>query len=104
MMPTAMADRIQDTPDEITKEIFACTSCSRNYLVTPNELLFYKKMQLPLPRHCFYCRHADRLRRRGPMKVYARTCAKCQKAIQTTYAPDRPEIIYCEPCYQQEVV
>ena len=28
---------------------------------------------------------------------------KCDVEFETSYAPDRPEIIYCEKCYQQEV-
>ncbi len=28
----------------------------------------------------------------------------CKKQFETTYAPERSEIIYCEPCYQSEVI
>lgn len=28
----------------------------------------------------------------------------CPNEFQTSYAPDRPEIVYCEACYQAEVV
>ena len=28
----------------------------------------------------------------------------CPNEFETTYSPDRPEIVYCEQCYQQEVV
>ncbi|MDI6602737.1 MAG: hypothetical protein QME57_01275 [Patescibacteria group bacterium] len=28
----------------------------------------------------------------------------CPNEFLTTYAPDRPEIVYCEKCYLQEVV
>jgi len=28
----------------------------------------------------------------------------CDVEFETTYAPDRPEIVYCEKCYQKEVV
>lgn len=27
----------------------------------------------------------------------------CQNEFETSYSPDRPEIIYCEKCYQQEI-
>jgi len=29
---------------------------------------------------------------------------QCQKGINQPYAPDRPETIYCEQCYNAEVV
>jgi len=28
---------------------------------------------------------------------------RCSNTFQTTYAPDRPEIVYCEDCYLKEV-
>ena len=27
----------------------------------------------------------------------------CPNEFLTTYAPDRPEIVYCEECYKREV-
>ena len=60
-------------------------------------------MNIPVPRRCFFCRHHDRITRRGPFKLWKRNCDKCKKEIRTNYAPERPEIVYCEKCYQQEV-
>lgn len=96
-------DHIQDVSDTITQEILSCIDCNRNYKITEPELLFYRKMILPIPRKCFYCRHKDRVTRRGPYKFWNRSCTKCDKSIVTNYAPDRPEIVYCEKCYQQKV-
>lgn len=96
-------DHIKDVTDSITSEILRCTDCNRNYKITAQELLFYRKMNISLPRKCFYCRHQDRIVRRGPYKFWNRNCAKCKKEIITNYAPERPEIVYCEKCYQQEV-
>ena len=103
MKPENIPDHIKDIPESITSEILACTECNRNYKITDQEFLFYKKMNLPIPRKCFYCRHQDRIVRRGPYKFWNRNCNKCNKEIITNYAPERPEIVYCEKCYQQEV-
>ena len=27
----------------------------------------------------------------------------CKNEFETSYAPDRPEIVYCEQCYNEEV-
>jgi hypothetical protein len=27
----------------------------------------------------------------------------CNNTFETTYAPDRPEIVYCDGCYKSEV-
>ncbi|MCE9548911.1 hypothetical protein K8Q98_00720 [Candidatus Nomurabacteria bacterium] len=101
--PRDIPDHIKDVPDFITKEVLQCLDCNRNYKITEQELLFYKKMNLPIPRKCFYCRHKDRIVRRGPYKFWNRACAKCEKGIVTNYSPERPEIVYCEKCYQKEV-
>ena len=96
-------DNIGDIPDGFIKETLACTECSRNYRLIERELKFYKKMNIPIPRKCWNCRFTDRIRRRGPYKFWKRACDKCNKEIMTNYAPDRPEIVYCESCYQKEV-
>lgn len=97
-------DHINDIKDEIVKEILRCIDCKRNYKITEQELLFYRKMKLPIPRKCFFCRHQDRIKRRGSYKFWDRKCDHCGKDIKTNYSPDRKEIIYCEKCYKQEVV
>ncbi|MCX6758058.1 MAG: hypothetical protein NTZ44_04225 [Candidatus Nomurabacteria bacterium] len=103
LLPENIPDHIKDIADDITKEILKCVDCERNYKIIEQELLFYKKMTLPIPRKCFYCRHKDRIVRRGPYKFWQRNCAHCNKEITTNYAPERPEIVYCEECYQQEI-
>lgn len=97
-------DHIKDVQDLIIAEVLKCKSCERNYKITGQELHFYRKMILPIPRKCFYCRHQDRIVKRGPYKFWERNCAHCNKLISTNYSPERPEIIYCEQCYQQEVI
>ncbi|KKP59766.1 MAG: hypothetical protein UR55_C0020G0001, partial [Candidatus Nomurabacteria bacterium GW2011_GWF1_34_20] len=51
------------------------------------------------------CRHYERLSQRNPMKLWHRSCMKegCTNEFETSYAPERSEIVYCEKCYQQEV-
>jgi CxxC-x17-CxxC domain-containing protein len=97
-------DHIKDVKDSIINEIFVCEDCGRNYKIIQQELQFYRNMILPLPRKCFFCRHIDRLKRRGVYQLFDRICAKCGKDIKTIYSPKHPEIVYCEQCYQQEVV
>ncbi|HTE48465.1 MAG TPA: hypothetical protein VK675_00980 [Candidatus Paceibacterota bacterium] len=101
--PEEIPDHIKDVSDNIMNEILKCIDCNRNYKIINQELLFYRKMNIPIPRKCFYCRHRDRIARRGPYKFWNRNCANCGKEIITNYAPDRPETVYCEKCYQQEV-
>lgn len=107
-------DSILDIDDSMLEQILACSSCSRNYKIVNNELIFYRRMNIPVPRQCFYCRHAGRLSWRNPMKICQRNCMceniqhhnhlgdVCSAEFETTISPNRSEIIYCETCYQSE--
>jgi CxxC-x17-CxxC domain-containing protein len=104
-------DSIAKVDEQILKEIIGCAhegkcnhQCTEAFKITPSDLKFYKRMGIPVPQLCPNCRHFARLSQRTPIKLYNRTCAKCGKDIQTSYAPDRPEIVYCKQCYQSEVV
>ncbi len=96
-------DNSNDVPETITQEILACSACGKNFKIIGEELVLYKKMHLPIPRKCSECRHRDRLAKRTPYKLWDRFCAQCATPVKTAYAPDRPEIVYCEKCYLKTV-
>lgn len=99
-------DSIHDVTDSITKEILVCTECNRNFRILDQELDLYRRMQVPIPRKCFHCRQDARLKKRNPYTLWHRQCMKtgCQNEFETTYSPDRPEIVCCESCYNASVV
>ena len=97
-------DHINDVPDAFTKEMLKCIACGKNYRIVPKELDFYRRISIPVPQKCPLCRERDRVKQLNPIKLYPRACAKCSMAMQTSYAPDCPEIVYCESCYNSEVV
>ncbi len=96
-------DDISDVPDEICQEVLACETCGKNYKIQKAELSFYRKMNLPIPHKCPDCRHMDRMKLRNPRQLFDQKCDKCGVDIQTTFAPNRPEKVYCEKCYLEEV-
>jgi len=98
-----MLDNISDAPDETPSHLYACEDCGKNYKIIERELAIYRKMNLALPRLCFSCRHKKRKTGRNPRQLHDRTCQKCSVEIKTTYSPDRPEIVYCEKCYQESL-
>ncbi|MCR4328160.1 MAG: hypothetical protein NUV53_01445 [Patescibacteria group bacterium] len=98
-----LPDHIKDVPDTLIKEILKCEQCGKNYQIIPMELQFLKRFNLPVPRQCPLCRDRARITQLNPMEIFSRTCSKCGVNIQTSYAPGRPEIVYCEGCYQNEV-
>lgn len=108
-----LGDDIKDVDDSIVDEIISCPNngnqeyqCSTAYRIVKDELVFYKQKNIPLPRRCPNCRHYQRLKYRNAMRLYTRNCMKegCVNKFETSYPPNRPEIIYCEKCYQNEVI
>lgn len=96
-------DSIVDVADTVTKEILQCESCLKNYRIVAQELAFYKQWSIALPRICNNCRHTRRMNMRNPRCLWSRECQKCSTPLETSYAPERSEVIYCENCYQQTV-
>lgn len=133
-MPASdLSDHIREATDRILKETIGCAhegkcreQCAGAFRITPIEFEFYREMNVPLPRLCPNCRHYARISQRNPLKLWKRKCrcgetrsqnrsygnttdhfhgaSSCPNEFQTSYAPERPEIVYCEQCYQSEVV
>jgi hypothetical protein len=117
-----LPDDIKEIDDSILEDIIQCAQCSSAFKIIPQELQFYRRMNLPLPKLCFNCRHRERAKGRNPLKLWHRQCmcdynvfknsanhphhkeGRCPNEFETSYAPDRPEIVYCESCYQSEVI
>jgi hypothetical protein len=113
IQPENIPDSIKDVPDSMTEEVLKCITCTKNYNIIPDELTFYRREGIPIPRNCPDCRYKKRFSLRLPRKLWHRTCMcdktnhnhdnPCPNTFETSYAPERPEIIYCESCYQKEV-
>ncbi|MDP3971241.1 MAG: hypothetical protein Q8P90_06170 [bacterium] len=107
-------DNIETAKDDITKTFLTCESCKKNYRILQNELAFYRKQNIPIPRTCFDCRHIERLHDRNPHALWHRQCmcsqpdhdheGQCPREFETAYSTDNPTIVYCEECYVKEVV
>ncbi len=124
--------KISDTDESIIKEIISCShegkcthGCATAFRLTKEELEFYTRMNIPVPHLCSNCRHYERTAYRNPLMLWERKCdctgkkskneqytntvphshgdATCAEKFQTSYSPERTEIIYCESCYQHEI-
>ncbi len=112
-----LPENINNTDENIINEVIQCSSqnsleekqkynlCATAFKITPLELTLYKILNLPIPEKCFACRRQDRFTLRNPRKLYHSKCMNkdCINEFETSYSPERPEIVYCEKCYQQEV-
>ena len=133
IISSQLPDHIKDVDDSILKETVGCVhqgtcgeQCTTAFKIILQELEFYRKMVLPLPRLCPNCRHYKRLKQRNPLKLWHCKCQcagssddrkiyqniaphfhgsdHCPNEFETSYAPGRPEVVYCEQCYRSEVV
>lgn len=102
--PMAVPDDVHHVDKDITKHIFLCEETQKPFKITPQELSFYERMQVPLPRQSPSARHRHRLMLRHPGQLWDRTCAKCSAVVASSYDPERPEMAYCEQCYQSSFI
>ncbi len=101
--PVTIPATIEEVSDDICQKILTCSVTGRPYKVIPQELKFYRQMNIPIPRKCPEQRHKERMAMRNPRRLWKRSCAQCKKNFETTYAPERPETILCEACYLKAV-
>ncbi|MDD3302346.1 MAG: hypothetical protein PHN31_02240 [Candidatus Gracilibacteria bacterium] len=94
---------IKEIPDDILNRAIECEITKKPFRIISQELEFYRKHNLPIPRRHPDQRHLDRMSLRNPRKLYDRKCDKCKKDIKTTYSPEKQEIVYCEDCYNKEI-
>ena len=106
-------DNIKDIDDSILDEIIECEHkgecndrCTSAFKIIKDELIFYRRFSIPIPRLCYGCRYSIKFRLRNPLKLWHRKCMNknCTNEFETSYSPERPEIVYCEECYQGEVI
>ena len=94
-----LPEDITEIPDDILNWAIECEVTKKPFRIIKPELEFYRKHKLPIPKRHPDQRHLDRMSLRNPRKLYERNCDKCSVEIQTTYAPDKSETVYCESCY-----
>jgi hypothetical protein len=121
-----LPDSIKDVKDSILQEIIGCKTCNKPFRLVVAELSLLRRFGLPLPRNCPNCRYQERLSHINSPRLYKRDCEcagigsrndvysnvathfhqnkPCPNKFETSYSPERKEIVYCEQCYNAEVV
>jgi hypothetical protein len=131
MNPGDLPDHIRDVSDAMLGETIGCLhggncadQCATAFRITPEELVFYREMNIALPRLCPNCRSAERMRWRNGFRTYQKQCdcagansqnmvwkntmnhahgaGSCPNRFETTFLPEKPEIVYCGECYKAE--
>ena len=89
--------------EEILKSIFICEVSERPFRIIKQELDFYRKHNLPLPRKHPDVRHEERMKLRPKRELHLRNCDKCGIEIVSVYPKEFEWKVYCESCYQKDV-
>ena len=95
---------LPDVFDASFKEILlskplCCEKSKRFFKLTPSEIDFHLKNNLPVPRLHPDQRHAERVTRCNQRLLFERECDNCREKIKSTYKPSRCEKIYCDDCF-----
>ncbi len=90
---------------ELLNGVIICEKSGKPFKITAPELAFYIENNLSIPTKHYEVRYEENFTKRNPRKLYHRKCMNegCKNEFETTYAPERPEKIYCEKCYLDSV-
>lgn len=94
-------EEIEEAAKEVPEKATKCEISGKEFKIIPQELRFYEKFKLPLPKRSPYQRYIDLRGLQNRARLNNAICAACNKKIQTTY--DKEAIaklkILCEDCY-----
>ncbi|MFN8389717.1 MAG: hypothetical protein U0136_05455 [Bdellovibrionota bacterium] len=95
-------DHIDDVPDDGSSRILKCANSGASFRLTRQEVEFYRRLRVPLPRLAPIERIRSRLGMFELHEVASVSCAKCGTSVPSAMASSgRP--LFCEECYQKEV-
>lgn len=97
-------EKAMNNIQECLKGILKCSKTNKPFKIISQELVYYIEHHIPLPDICPDARYLERSKLRNAHQLYERQCAKTGEKLISTYAPDRPEIIYGEKAFQDLMV
>lgn len=99
-----LPDDVAKIPDDILNWAIECEVTKKPFRIIKQELEFYRKHSLPIPKRHPDQRNLDRMMLRPPRKLFERKCSNCEKEMTTTYAPQILRVVYCGECYNQIII
>lgn len=100
----SIPDSVREVLDDILGQVIVCPESKRSFKLQKPELQFYRKMDIPLPREHPDVRQAKRMARRNPRVLWPGKCGSCGQSLETTYAPQDQQLVFCEECYRKSVI
>lgn len=99
-----LPDSITDVTDDILSLAIICEVTGKPFRVIKTELEFYRRHKLPLPTVHTYERTKHKFSYMGNNLIRKGKCESCHKEIDTIYDVEDGWRLYCEGCYQREVL
>lgn len=107
-LKTIAAKDVPDSIHDITRDILdlaiICEQSGRPFRIIESELNFYKRWNIPIPTVHQYLRMKDRYKYTGAGRSYSSSCRKCGIDVQTIYSDFDKWILYCDECFQKEII
>ncbi len=101
----AIPDNINDIKDDILDKVLRDVVSGKAYRIIPMELAFYRRIGFPIPHSAPFERHRKRLKLISDhLNLYQRKCGKCGIAVESVYKENEFPIVYCERCYNAEII
>lgn len=95
---------IKDIDNDLLQKPQICQATGKEFKITPFELDFYRQKNLPIPVLHPVERAKNRALYQRPFKLWDVQCSNCNQPTKTVHDPAKNYIVYCEQCYQKEVI
>lgn len=76
-----------------------CQNCQQNFVIEPEDFVFYDKIKVPPPTWCPECRMVRRITWRNERSLFKRSCDLCGEEKILMYPSQSPHVIYCRSCW-----
>jgi len=98
-----LPEKVTDFSDEKNDIVVRCEVTKRPFKILKQEIAFYRKHGIPLPRKHLDQRYDERLLLKNPRALHKRTCSICGKEVLSVFSASDEKKVVCEECYRQEV-
>ena len=71
-----------------------CQNCKEDFIIKPEDFLFYNKIKVPPPTFCPECRLVRRFTWRNERSLYRNKCAKTGKNVISIFSPESNITVY----------
>ena len=87
---------------ECKSENKRCQNCKKDFIIEPEDFLFYEKIKVPPPTFCPECRMVRRFSFQNTWNLFWNKCNKCGEKTLSRYHQVQPIKVYCQSCWWKD--